>query len=198
MKAVFEKAKVILDGEDAFLCVSVPYMDAKKFVGEMKPKKYSLEVKEYRKPRSLDSNAYAWVLLGKLAAVLSEKYAPVTPEDIYRDCIRDIGDNYEVIPIREDAIEAWNKNWCRGHIGRLTEDLGPCKNTKGYHNIRTYIGSSDYTQEQMTSLINVIVTECKLQGIETLTPEELARMNLEWGRKNEGEENKSTGDSKKG
>ena len=40
MKAVFEKAKVIIDGEDAYLCIGIPYRDAKKFVGEMKPKRY--------------------------------------------------------------------------------------------------------------------------------------------------------------
>lgn len=185
MKAIFEKAKVIIDGEDTFLCLSVPHIEARKFVGEMKPKKYVVEVKEYKKPRSIDSNNYFWTLCGKLAAKLSEPDAPVTPNDIYRKCIEDIGDNYKVIPIREDAIEAWDRLWCKGHIGRFTEDLGACRNTKGYHNIRTYIGSSDYTQEQMQRLINVIVTECKQQGIETMTPRELALMNEAWGKADE-------------
>ena len=35
MRAIFERAKVILDGEDAFLCLCIPYQAAKKFVGEM-------------------------------------------------------------------------------------------------------------------------------------------------------------------
>lgn len=189
MKAEFEKAKVIVDGEEAYLCLSIPYRDAKKFVGEMKPKKYTVEIKEWRKPRSIDSNNYFWTLCGKLAAKLSTELAPVTPDEIYRECIRDIGGNYEVVPIRKDAIEAWDKLWCKGHIGRFTEDLGECRNTKGYHNIRTYIGSSDYDQEQMTRLINVIVTECKEQGIETMTPSELAFMNEEWGRGYESKKN---------
>ena len=49
MRAVFEQAKVILDGEDAYLCVGIPYREAKQFVGNMKPRKYALEIKEYRK-----------------------------------------------------------------------------------------------------------------------------------------------------
>ena len=71
MKAVFDKAKVIIDGEDAYLCVSIPYRDARKFVGEMKSKKYSLEIKEYKGRRSLDANAYFWVLVDKLAEKLN-------------------------------------------------------------------------------------------------------------------------------
>lgn len=182
MKAVFEKAKVIIDGEDAYLCVSIPYREARKFVGEMKPKKYSVEIKEYKKPRSIDSNNYFWTLCGKLAAKLSVPDAPVSPDDVYRNCIRDIGDNYEIVPIREDAIEKFDKLWCKDHIGRFTEDLGECRTVKGYHNIRAYIGSSDYDQEQMTRLINVVVTECKLQGIETMTPNEIANMLSLWGK----------------
>ena len=45
MRAEFERAKVIVDGEDAFLCLQIPFRDAKKFVGEMKPKKYVAEIK---------------------------------------------------------------------------------------------------------------------------------------------------------
>ena len=179
MRAVFEQAKVILDGEDAYLCVGIPYREAKQFVGNMKPRKYALEIKEYRKKRSLDANAYAWQLFGQLAAALSSKYAPVTPDMVYREAIRDVGGNYEVVPVREDRIEHWDRIWCAGHIGRFTEDLGPCRSIPGYHNIRTYMGSSDYDTAQMSRLIEIIVEECKTQGIETLTPEELARMGVE-------------------
>ena len=179
MRAVFEQAKVILDGEDTYLCVGIPYREAKQFVGNMKPRKYALEIKEYRKKRSLDANAYAWQLIGRLAAALSTQSAPVTPDMVYREAIRDVGGNYEVVPVREDRIEDWDRIWCAGHIGRFTEDLGPCRSIPGYHNIRTYMGSSDYDTAQMSRLIEIIVEECKAQGIETLTPEELARLGVE-------------------
>ena len=39
-------------------------------VRKMKPKAYDLTVKEHRKKRSLDANAYAWVLIGKLAGAI--------------------------------------------------------------------------------------------------------------------------------
>ena len=55
---------------------------------------YDLEVKEHRKKRSLDANAMAWKLLGELAAVMK-----VPSEEIYRDYIRDVGGNYEIVPV---------------------------------------------------------------------------------------------------
>ena len=47
---------------------------------------YSLS--KAKKRRSLDSNAYAWTLIGKLAEVMH-----LGREEIYRNAIRDIGGN---------------------------------------------------------------------------------------------------------
>lgn len=41
-------------------------------------------------------------------------------------------------------------------------------------------GSSTYDTKEMSELINGLVTECKEQGIETLPPDELARMMAEY------------------
>lgn len=177
MRAVFEVAKVIVDGDISYLCIGIPYRDAKKFCGEMKPKKYVAEIKEYREQRSLDANAYCWVLIGKLAAKLSQSGTPITPEQIYREAIRDIGDNYEVMPIRNDALERWKKVWERNGIGWICEEIGPSK-LDGYTNVRCFYGSSVYNKDQMSRLISIIVEECKAQEIETMTPEELARMGV--------------------
>ena len=176
MRAVFEIAKVIVDGDISYLCIGVPYRDAKKFVGEMKPKKYVAEIKEYREKRSLDANAYAWVLIGKLSGKTG-----IPPEDIYRDYIRDVGDNYEVMPIRNDALERWKQIWTRNGIGWICEEIGPSK-LEGYTNVRNFYGSSVYDTAQMSRLINLIVEDCKIQDIETLSERELSLMNEEWGR----------------
>ena len=130
----------------------------------------SVEIKKYHKPRSSEANAYFWLLVGKLAAVL---HMPAT--EIYRHCVREIGDNFEIIPIREDAIPKWTRSWNERGAGWVVDDLGPCSRTPGYRNLKCYYGSSTYDSEQMSRLIDQIVEECKLQGIETATPEELAR-----------------------
>ena len=175
MRAVFERAKVILDGEDAFLCIAIPYRDAKKFVGEMKPRKYVAEIKEHRNRRSLDANAYAWQLIGKLAAKLSTAGVVITPEQVYREAIRDVGGNYEVIPIRDDALERWQQIWAAKGLGWVCEVVGKSK-IEGYTNTRCFFGSSVYDTVQMTRLISVIREACRENGVETMTPEELASL----------------------
>ena len=172
MRAEFDRAKVILDGEDAFLCLAIPYRDARKFVSEMKPKKYVAEIKEHRKKRSLDANAYAWTLIGKLAAKLSTDGVVITPDQVYREAIRDVGDNYEVIPIRDDALERWRQIWTAKGLGWVCEVIGKSK-IDGYTNTRCFYGSSVYDAAQMSRLIAIIVDECKAAGVETMTPEEL-------------------------
>lgn len=123
-------------------------------------------------------NAYCWVLIGKLAAKLA-----LTPEEVYRQYIPDVADNYTIVPIKEEHIEHWDRIWCKGHIGRMTKDMGPCRNISGYHNIMSFFGSSDYDTAQMHRLIELVVSDCKSQGIETLPPEELERLEREWDAK---------------
>ena len=165
------------DSEGTWLCVKTSRREATKACEEAKGKTFEVTLQKERKRRSLDSNAYAWLLIGKLAAKLN-----VPPEEIYRQYIPDIGDIYTIVPVKEDILDHWDKVWCKGHIGRMTRDMGPCKAFSGYHNVMCYYGSSDFDTKQMSRLIDLIVEDCKLQDIETLPPETLAMMNEEWCR----------------
>lgn len=80
-----------------------------------KDKQY--EVKEHKQRRSLDSNAYAWVLLGELQNKLHIK-----KEDIYRDLIKNIG-SYEILPVRNEAVERFRESWSKNGIGWITETM---------------------------------------------------------------------------
>jgi hypothetical protein len=184
MKAKFKKAKVIIDGEDAYLCVSIPFRDAKKFVGEMKPKKYSVEIKEYKKPRSLDANAYFWVLLDQLAGKVNK---PKT--EIYKDYIREIDGVSEVYGVKNVAVERFREAWLRKGIGWQIDTM-PSKKSEDVTNVIAYFGSSTFNTEQMSKLIGFVVEDCRQYGIETMTPRELALLNEEWGRSCEKEKNK--------
>ena len=44
-------------------------------IERLKDKKLAVELKQYREKRSLDANAYYWVLAGKLADVLGQSNA---------------------------------------------------------------------------------------------------------------------------
>jgi hypothetical protein len=133
-------------------------------------KEYSIVIDKEVKKRSNDANRYFWELVGKL----SEK-VNVPPEDIYRHYIRDVGGNYEVIPIKDIAVETWINNWQSKGLGWVCEKIGESK-LRGYTNVICFYGSSTYDTRQMSRLIELCVADCKGQGIETMTPTELATL----------------------
>lgn len=175
MKLLFDKAKWMMDSESTWLMLNVRRSDATAFCDEMKDDKlYEADLKEHRKKRSLDANAYAWVLMGKLANKVG-----LPKEEVYREFIKDVGNNYEILPIRNDAVDKWITNWQTKGIGWVCDILGESK-LDGYTNVVTYYGSSTYDSLQMSKLINLIVDECKQQGIETMTSAELALLMDGW------------------
>lgn len=173
MRAVFEIAKVIVDGEQTFLCLGVPYRDAKKFVGEMKPRKYVAEIKEYRERRSLDANKYFWLLLDQVAAAIES-----TKEDLYLDYVKKVGP-FKDFTLTEDEAKTFRVAWSRLGIGWPTEQVDFDPDGERLI-IRAYYGSSQYNTKQMSRLIDMVVQDAKDQGIETLTPAELDRMKEDW------------------
>lgn len=163
------------DSEGAWLCLRVPLALAREMVDKFKGKPIDAEIKAHRERRSLDANAYCWVLLDKLSTVLR-----VPAVELYREYIRDVGGNSETVPIRNDAVDRWVKNWGMRGIGWVCDVLDACK-TEGYTYVKTYFGSSTYDTAQMSRLIDLIVDDCKAQGIETMTPQELDALKSRWG-----------------
>lgn len=137
-------------------------------------KEYILTIKEKKKRRSLDANAYAWVLMDKLASQLHE-----SKEAIYKSYIKDIGGNSEIFPIKTEAAEKFCEVWERNGLGWQTDTMK--SKMEGYTNVVIYYGSSVYDTEQMSRLIDMIVQDCETFGIETKDPAELERLVEEWG-----------------
>lgn len=135
---------------------------------------YDLEIKEHRKKRSLDANAYAWVLINKIADALR-----LPPTEVYRQAIQNVGGNYEVIPIKAEAAGHFKQIWEAKGLGWPCVDMGKSK-IDGYRNLRAYYGSSTYDTRQMSQLIDNLVQDCKALDIETLTPDKLALLMEGW------------------
>ena len=138
--------------------------------------KLSIEMKPYRARRSLDANAYAWVLMDRLAAVLKE-----SKETVYREYIRHIGGNSETVCVKDGAVDRLCDGWRKNGLGWQTETF-PSK-IPGCTNVILYYGSSTYDTAQMSRLLDLIVRDCRDQGIPTETPDELARMAALWGER---------------
>lgn len=135
-------------------------------------KKINVELKQHRNKRTLDANAYCWVLINKIA-----ERTDVPAKDIYKDAITYVG-SCEVLPIKDEAVNKFIEAWTKRGIGWI------CQTTKsklnGYTNVLAYYGSSSYDTKEMSKLIDIIIEECKQWNIETLTPTELSRLKEEW------------------
>lgn len=135
--------------------------------------KLTIKVGKFSKKRSLDANAYAWVLISRLAEKLN-----IPKTDIYRSAIREIGGNCDTVCIQDKAVQSFRDGWERNGIGWMTETM-PSK-IEGCTNVVLYYGSSTYDTAQMSRLINIIVEECKAQGIETKSKEEVDSLLRQW------------------
>ncbi len=151
---------------DCALTVTVPrtFLD---MYDDYKDKDLRIRLCLWRNKRSLDSNAYFWEMCGQLAAKLN-----IAPRDIYRILVKEVGGNYEITPIKDEAVETWIEVWEKRGLGWVCEVIGKSK-FEGYTNVINYMGSSEYDTAQMSRLINLLIQECKNNGIETATPKEL-------------------------
>lgn len=138
--------------------------------------KLSLKISKFREKRSLDANAYFFVLADKLAAKLN-----TTKEEIYRNAIKEIGGVSEIVCVQNEAVETLCQKWSCNGLGWQT-DTFPSK-IEGCTNVILYYGSSTYDKAQMSRLITLIVEDCKEQGIDTRTPDEIASMIDLWESK---------------
>lgn len=139
---------------------------------EYSGKEIELSISLPKTRRSKDANAYAWVLLGKLALKLRQP-----KELVYRDLIRRIGGNYEVLEMNSEAVSKFREIWSAKGSGWVCEVLDQ---TEYRTEVAAYYGSSVYDTRQMSALIDEIITECRLNGIETITPKEKEELLAAW------------------
>lgn len=138
--------------------------------------KLIIKLAKYRQKRSLDANAYAWVLLGRLAEKLQ-----LPKEEIYRNYIKEIGGNSDIVCVQDKAVDKLRQGWSKNGIGWVTDTM-PSK-IEGCTNVVLYYGSSTYDTAQMSRLIEMIVADCNTQGIDTKTPDVINALLALWGEK---------------
>ena len=147
----------------------------KALVDELADKdKLSIEINPYRERRSLDANAYFWVLADKLATAQG---LPGTTE-IYHKYIKEIGGNREIVCVKKEAADKLCQGWEHNGMGWLTEKF--TSKVEGCINVILYYGSSTYDTAQMSRLIELIIQDCKALGIETATAAELSLLLEGW------------------
>ena len=151
---------------------------------ELKDFEVDITIKKLRKKRSLDANAYSWVLIDKIAETLS-----LTREEVYREAIRNIGGVSEIVCVREEAFDRLKAIWGAKGIGWQVDQM-PSK-LPGCVIAILYQGSSSYDTKQMSALIDQLIQDAQALGIPTATPDEIENLKSLWAnapaeRKNNG------------
>lgn len=141
-----------------------------------KGKMMNVEIKKHTKKRSLDANAYCFIICQKIAEVIKN-----TKEYVYRQAIKQVGD-FEIVPIKDEVVDKWIRNWESKGLGWQSEVLEKSK-LEGYTNTINYFGSSTYDTKQMSILLEEIVFQAKELGIETITPKEKEELLRKWEAK---------------
>ena len=158
------------DGKKLILTFEVDTSASKQIETLQNQDRLRIKAVKYKEKRSLDANAYAWVLMTKIAdAVCSSK------EEIYEDMLQKYGYLYE------------DENGIITVTVKKTVDMtkidGHWKFYKDNGKFASYLmikGSSEYDTAEMSHFIDRIVEEAQELGIETATPDELERMKEEW------------------
>jgi hypothetical protein len=148
------------------------------FVGK-EDKEWECSVGLKKKKRSLDANAYLWVLADKIAAKLN-----TTKELVYQEAIKQVG-VFDTLLLQDKAVDNFVSLWNGQGLGNYAEVMYQSKTVKNCTAVRAYHGSHLYDTVQMSRLVDYIVSEAKEQGIETMTPDELERMKTLWGKEKE-------------
>ena len=84
--------------------------------------KLNIELKKYRQKRSLDANAYCWVLCDRIAKELSKDGTIITKEQVYQDAILQIG-TFQPMIIEEKAFEDFKRIWEKQGLGFLIQEV---------------------------------------------------------------------------
>lgn len=141
--------------------------------------KLSIKIEKYRKKRSLNANRYAWSLIGKIA-----ENQRITKEEVYKQYIKDVG-VYRQVEIDEKSVDTLIYSWSLHGLGWISEKLDYGMR-EGFVLLNLYYGSSTYNTLAMSRLIDNIIQDCKILGIETKPPNEIADLLSLWESENKG------------
>ena len=128
-----------------------------------KDKKF--EIKQKKEKRSLSQNAYAWELITKIGNIVRK-----SKEEVYLQMLKEYGQS-EIVSILS-SIEP------KGYF-KYYEKIGTgIVNNKEFTHYKIFKGSSEFDTKEMTIFIDGIIQECEQLDIETLTPDEIAKLRL--------------------
>lgn len=142
--------------------------DALKMADSLKELRIAVKVDKYREKRSLNANAYCWKLLTEIANRINS-----SKEEVYLEMLKRYGQR-EIISVQAHIPISEYVKYC--------EEAGESTlNGKLFKHYYVFKGSSEFDTREMSIFLDGVVSDAKDMGIQTDTPEQIARMKNLWG-----------------
>lgn len=139
---------------------------------------YSIEIKRYSEKRSLNANSYCWLLCQRIAEKLSADGQYISKEEVYRGAIQD-SQGFTPICVQQKLAASVCRDWRHNGIGWIAIDTGVSK-VKDCTVLHLYAGSSSYTVEEMSRLIDCLVDDARNIGVMVEPEEYIEALLKEW------------------
>lgn len=125
------------------------------------------EIKPYHKKRSLNANAYAWTLIGKIADVVRN-----SKEEVYIEMLKKYGQSEIVSVLSDIDVTGYFKYF---------EKIATVKlQGKSFAHYKVFKGTSEYNTAEMAVFIDGVISEADELGIDTLPPNEVEKIKSLW------------------
>ena len=132
-------------------------------------KEYILEIKQYRRKRSLNANNLCWKLCTEIADILR-----TDKDSVYLTMLKRYGQSDIVSVIKGIDVKPYFKYYEEAGEGRV--------NGREFTHYKVFKGSSEYDTREMSIFLDGVVSEAKEMDIEVLTARELSLLKEEGGR----------------
>ena len=143
------------------------YNQAIRMVDELHNANLSIKIDKYREKRSLNANNYAWKLITEIGNATRQ-----SKEDVYFLMLKRYGQSDMVSVVADVPVQYYFKHYEEAGETALKGKL--------FKHYRVYKGSSEFDTKEMSIFIDGIVSEAKDLGIQTDTPDRIARMKDLW------------------
>lgn len=130
--------------------------------------KLTVKIDKYREKRSLNANNYAWKLITEIG-----NEARLGKDEVYLRMLKRYGQSEMVSALAHIPF---------GQFVKYYEEAGESTlQGKLFKHYRVFKGSSEFDTKEMSVFIDGIVSEAKELGIQTDTPDQIAKMKALWG-----------------
>ena len=136
-----------------------------------------IEIRKHREKRSLSANAYFHVLVNKIAAETGESDEAVKVRLVLDYGVVDKDGEGKLVGFKLPQAVDPTKYWPYTKYIETREENGKLFNCYLF-----YKHTSDMDSKEMARLIDGAISEARELGIETDTPEQLARFKEDWSR----------------